>query len=172
MPAPHTHPRCILCHRAGKQSCSGCGTQYCSDECRDTGQHAHEILCSSLSKFNTAPPVPDAKRRWTFRRSILFPADADKPQFFWLKCSPVKPYEFNDAKDYLESVQHRIAVRDNEARGKTFNHTIEIMYGAGSAHGGSLMNKSIAAATGSSADEHGWRGNVIVMRHEGPGQEL
>ncbi|KAJ5604750.1 Zinc finger mynd-type protein [Penicillium lagena] len=126
------------------------------------------LLCDSFNHFITSPLSTD--RNVTFKRAILFPADAETPRFVWLKCTlDPKGFEFDDSRSMLGDghvFPGRNSVKRNPVREKELDYNIEIVHRDDFKHDGSRINESILTAT-QQKTTCPWAGNVVAVRREG-----
>ena len=168
-----TCPRCTMCNLPGMTTCSGCRScRYCSVECRDRDWPTHKLLCHSFKDFLT-PPLSKA-RKVSFKRAVLFHADAVRPQFVWLKCTwNSRGYDDDHAGGLLgddHAMEARSLVQKNLVREKELDHSIDIVHRDAFGIDGSSINQSILAATQDKMAYH-WAGNIVAVRREGLGRD-
>ncbi|KAJ5805005.1 Zinc finger mynd-type protein [Penicillium riverlandense] len=160
---------CTMCNLPGVNICAGCrSSRYCSNECRDRDWPTHKLLCDSFNHFITSPLSTD--RNVTFKRAILFPADAETPRFVWLKCTlDPKGFEYDDSGSMLgdgHAFPGRNSMKRNPVREKELDYNIEIVHRDDFKHDGSRINQSILTAT-QQKTAYPWAGNVVAVRREG-----
>jgi hypothetical protein len=117
-----------MCNGQGLSYCSVCQDSiYCCVECQHKDWPAHRLLCQSSNNFNTSnsPPYPD--KNWSYKRGILFRADADAPSWMWLKYKK-NPYGYDDNAGDDKPFESRSTIQKNIVQGKQLSDTIDIIY--------------------------------------------
>src|SRR4051812_13450491 len=78
---------CAVCNNPATQSCGHCkAIWYCGDKCRiEDRVESHRLVCLEYVKFISEKPRPHPTLKFRHLLAILFPENADKPQFLWVK---------------------------------------------------------------------------------------
>jgi hypothetical protein len=159
-----------MCNRQGLISCPICQeTLYCSVECQNKDEPVHRLLCPSSKNFNTSNPPPCRDKDWSYKRGILFGADADAPTWVWVKYKKSKYGYDENSGDFLgddNPMPSTSRVQRNAVRGKQLKNTIDIIYRDEFGYDGSKPNLSIATAAHNGL-KFMWRGNVVAMARLG-----
>jgi hypothetical protein len=129
----------------------------------------HRLLCPSSKNFNTSNPPPCPDKDWSYKRGILFRADADAPTWVWVKYKKNNYGYDENSGDFLGDGNPRPSrsrVQRNVVRGKQLKNTIDIIYRDEFEFDGSHPNFSIATAAYDGL-KFMWRGNVVAMARLG-----
>lgn len=181
-PLAQFEPRdsCVMCNERPARQCDQCRSSwYCSQECRESDQQSHELLCKDFAHQSSRPSA-------NHRRAIFFPVDREQPEMIWIPChrevesDTNVPWHRIELHPYLGTDQPSVGtmcIEHNPVRGRNLGsgmvywaperagYSIAVKFRERFLHDGSVLNKSLLnSVRASGTPPHRWCGPIVAVR--------
>ena len=157
---------CPSCAEPATLTCTVCNNiAYCSVECQETDEQAHNLLCSDFAHF-AEPPTDGLDKR----RAIFFPANEGKPKFVWLDVEDDYAEKKLDLAGYLSGSVRRDDIDRNPITNARIGYRIIVCYDRSLAYGHQNQSIKNAIAPDETWRDRPWDRDVLVycgrQRHD------